>query len=457
MLIPNNIGLTSNAPLHRQLVAYQTKFRRWWRDRGPSEFLEQPMPLRLPTGQTRGSGWATTKVMRPNDYVWGIFTVPRAHHQIVFGDAAGKPAWTTVPDECRQILLEHVCVQADVENAAIEQSRTLTRSVPSGADLHNLFQFFLEEGRHTWAMVHLLLEHFGSEGQVQAEALLNRMSGDTEHPRLLGAFNVHTEDWLSHFMWCFLADRVGKYQIHAVTQSAFLPLAESARFMMLEEPLHITFGLKGLERVLAHSVEVTRRRDRLDILEDNAIPLPVFQKYFNFWMSKIHDLFGNDDSSRSHDLYRLGIRAPRGMEGGEEEIEIDVRVGVDVETHRVPAACATNVIMRRQYEAEVGRIVGRWNDAIRLAGVDFTLTVPHERFAREHGACRQMPFDVDGVLLPESEAHRLEARVPSAEDREGVAALMNRELGDNRVAGWIAPPGTRLDHLCPSVATGRLK
>lgn len=453
MLIPNNVGLAAGTPLHRALTAYQAKFRLWWKDRGPAEFLERPMPLRCPTGQTRGAGWAATAVLRPDDYAWGLFTVPCADQKIAFGDAAGQPAWNCVPDECRRILLEHIRVQADVENGSIEQARTLTGSVPCPGDLHNLFQFLLEEGRHSLAMVHLLLEHFGSEGKAQAEALFERLSGDAERPRLLDAFNVRTEDWLSHFMWCFLADRVGKYQIQAVTQSAFAPLAASARFMMLEEPLHITFGLMGLERILVRSIEVTRRRDRLDVFEDGAIPLPVFQKYFNFWISKTHDLFGNDESSRSQELYGLGIRAPRGTTGGAppaEDVAIDRRVGDHVETHRVAFPRAVNAVMRRQYDAEVERIVERWNEAIRHAGLPALLSVPHERFAREHGPCRGLPFDVDGTLLPQSEAPRLAARMPSVQDRAAVAALMGRELGDGRVAGWIAPPGVRLADMALS-------
>lgn len=456
MLIPNNIGMDAGAPLARQMESYQAKFRRWWADRGPAEFLEQTMRLRQPTGETRGAGWAAYRSMRPADYTWGIFTVPTERTHIAFGEFARRDAWPSVPDEYRTLLLEHICVQADVENAAIEQSRTLTRSAPSGADLQNLFQFFLEEGRHTWAMVHLLLAHFGHEGEVQAEALLTRMSGDAEHPRLLDAFNYHTEDWLSHYMWCFLADRVGKYQIQAVTQSAFLPLAASARFMMFEEPLHITFGLAGLERVLYRSMEATLRLDSHDVFEAGAIPLSVFQKYFNFWVSKIFDLFGNDESARAHDLYRLGIRSPRGMEDGAEgEVALDVRVGDRIEQRAVAAQRATNAIMRRQYVAEVQRIVDRWNDVMRRAHVDFALRLPHERFGREFGPCKGMAFDIDGELFAGTAGSRGQARFPTADEVARVQGLMHRELDDGRVAAWIAPFGVRLDEFPGADAADR--
>lgn len=448
MTIPNNIGLAAGGPLERQLSAYQAKFRRWWQERGPAEFLDQPMQLRTPTGEVRGNGWARYTRMRPADYTWGIFMVPGAREHIAFGEHRGQKAWTSVPDEYRTLLLEHICVQADVENAAIEQSRTLTGLAPSRGELENLFQFFLEEGRHTWAMVHLLLAHFGAEGEVQAEALLTRMSGDAENPRLLDAFNHHTEDWLSHFMWCFLADRVGKYQIHAVTHSAFLPLAGAAKFMMFEEPLHISFGVAGLERTLIRSVELTLQHDTQDIFEAGGIPLPVFQKYFNYWASKVYDLFGNDDSRRAHELYRFGIRVPRNFdESDETPVIIDARKGTGVESVAVPPVMATNTIMRRQYIAELQRILERWNVALARSGVGFGLRLPHERFHRAFGPCNGLPFDLDGEIIVGDAPSRLAACFPSADEFAKVQALMRRELGDGRVASWIAPHGSKLAQL----------
>jgi benzoyl-CoA 2,3-dioxygenase component B len=406
----------------------------------------------VPTGVVHGSEWARYHRMRPSDYTWGLFTVPIDRGHIVFGEQRGARAWTGVPAEYRALLLEHVCVQADVENAAIEQSCTLTRTAPSRQDLQNLFQFFLEEGRHTWAMVHLLLEHFGPEGEVQADALLTRMSGDTENPRLLEAFNHHTDDWLSHFMWCLLADRVGKYQIHAVTQSAFLPLACSARFMMLEEPLHISFGLAGLERVLLRSAEVTLRADRYDIFEAGAIPLPVIQKYLNYWASKIYDLFGHDTSSRSHELYRSGIRAPRNFAAtATAEILVDRREAERVV--QVPVQCerATNAVMRRQYIAELQRVLDRWNQQLARCALDFELRQPHERFHRTFGPCHGLPFDVDGELIAVDAETHIAARLPSRADLAGVQSLMRRELGKDSCASWIAPPGSRLEQLAEVV------
>lgn len=443
MPVPNNFALDEQSALGRKLVAYQGKFRIWWRDRGPTEFLERTMMLRVPTGEYRGRDWASYRAMRPCDYTWGLFTVPSQQRDIAFGEFTGHEGWTSPPSEFRQLLLEHIAVQADVENAAIEQSRLLTRTAPSRDDLQNIFQFFLEEGRHTWAMVHLLLEHFGHDGEVEADALLERMSGDSEHPRLLDAFNQHTDDWLSHFLWCFLADRVGKYQIQAVTQSAFLPLAASARFMMFEEPLHISFGYAGIDRVLHRSAEVTLAEDSHDIFHAGAIPLPVIQRYFNYWTSKIYDLFGNDRSSRSRELYRAGIRSPRHLDPDGPALTIDALRDGELVTETATPELATNAIMRRQYVAEIQRIVDRWNIELQRRRVDFRLSLPHERFNRAFGPCAGLAYDTEGTSVTAEKAHRLAASLPDAGDIAQVAALMHRRLRKDACASWIAPYGTR--------------
>ena len=102
----------------------------------------------------------------------------------------------------------------------MEQQRHLGRTCPSLYDLRNLFQINVEEGRHLWAMVYLLDAHFGRDGREESEALLQRRSGDADKPRILGAFNEKTPDWLSYFMFCFFTDRDGKYQSRAWPRAA---------------------------------------------------------------------------------------------------------------------------------------------------------------------------------------------------------------------------------------------
>src|SRR6185437_15619092 len=77
-----------------------------------------------------------------------------------------------------------------------EQQRMLGHSCPSVYDLRNLFQVNVEEGRHLWAMVYLLHSYFGRDGREEAEALLERRSGNPDKPRILGAFNEPCTNWL---------------------------------------------------------------------------------------------------------------------------------------------------------------------------------------------------------------------------------------------------------------------
>ena len=90
-------------------------------------------------------------------------------------------------------------------------------------DLRNLFQVNVEEGRHLWAMVYLLHRYFGRDGREEAEALLERRSGDENNPRILGAFNEKTPDWLAFFMFTYFTDRDGKFQLSALAESELRP------------------------------------------------------------------------------------------------------------------------------------------------------------------------------------------------------------------------------------------
>ena len=441
MTIPNNIHLSDNKKLARQLGHYQKQFSGWWKKAGPEEFLDKNMPLRIPTGSGAASRWAETKFITPNDYKWGVFVSPREQKNVEFGVHSGEKVWHSVPQDYYFLLLDHIVVQADVENGSVEQSRLLTQNAPSLHDLHNLFQFFLEEGRHSWSMVYLLLEYFGHDGEIESESLLDRMCADESSPRLLNAFNYQTTEWLSHFMWCFLADRDGKYQLEAVTKGAFEPLATTCRYMLLEEPLHLKIGSLGLERTLIKSIELTLDSDSIDIWDKGGIPLPVIQKYFNYWTCKVFDLFGNDCSHNASEMYQIGIRTPRNFHRMKDtEVMVDYVINGNVEQIHVPAENALNSIMRRQFIIEVGKTVDHWNQSIAQLNIDFQLNIPHERFSREIGPCRGMLLDIEGqAYTGDAEAHAKEFFPDETEIRK-INALMKRVLEPGCCASWIAPP-----------------
>ena len=55
----------------------------------------------------------------------------------------------------------------------------------------------------------------------EADALLERRSGDPDCPRILEAFNQPCDHWLSFFAFTMFTDRDGKYQLAALAESGF--------------------------------------------------------------------------------------------------------------------------------------------------------------------------------------------------------------------------------------------
>ncbi len=56
-----------------------------------------------------------------------------------------------------------------------------------------------------------------------------RRSGNADKPRILGAFNAPVDNWLDFFMFTMFTDRDGKYQLLALAESGFDPLARAPR------------------------------------------------------------------------------------------------------------------------------------------------------------------------------------------------------------------------------------
>ena len=155
-----------------------------------------------------------------------------------------------MPGEFRNMLRRIIVTQGDTEPASVEQQRLLGHTAPSLYDLRNLFQVNVEEGRHLWAMVYLLHSYFGKDGREEAEGLLERRSGDADKPRILGAFNQPIKNWLDFFFFTMFTDRDGKYQLYALSESGFDPLARTTRFMLTEEAHHMFVGETGVDRVV---------------------------------------------------------------------------------------------------------------------------------------------------------------------------------------------------------------
>jgi len=397
-------------------------------------------------------GWAQFGHVKMPDYRWGIFLNPSdANRKIHFGDHLGETAWQDVPGEHRANLRRIIVTQGDTEPASVEQQRHLGLTAPSLYDLRNLFQINVEEGRHLWAMVYLLHKYFGRDGREEGEALLERRSGQEDNPRILGAFNEKTPDWLALFMFTYFTDRDGKFQLCALAESAFDPLARTTKFMLTEEAHHMFVGESGISRVLTRTCQVMnelKTDDPAKLRAAGVIDLPTIQRYLNFHYSVTIDLFGADESSNAATFYSSGLKGrfeeskrndDHVLKGQSYRI-LKVEGGQLVE-REAPMLNALNEVLRDDFIRDSMGGVDRWNKVMEKAGIPFRLTVPHKAFHRNIGTFSGIKVSPDGRVVSDVEWQANVSRwMPSAEDRAFVASLMGRVTEPGKFAGWIAPP-----------------
>jgi len=446
--IPNNVDLAENRRLLRALEEWQPKFLEWWRDMGPNGFQAKEVYLRTAVS-VGAQGWAQFGYVTMPEYRWGIFLAePEPGRQVNFGDHKGNPAWQEVPGEYRGVLRRLIVTQGDTEPASVEQQRHLGQTCPSLYDLRNLFQVNVEEGRHLWAMVYLLDAYFGRDGREESEALLQRRSGDVDRPRILGAFNEKTPDWLSLFMFTFFTDRDGKYQLASLAESGFDPLSRTCRFMLTEEAHHMFVGETGVGRVVQRTCELMGEHKTDDVRQHGGIDLPTIQKYINFHFSVSLDLFGSEISTNAANFYTMGLKG-RFEETKKQDDHLLkgatyplAALDADRITVREESALTSlNERLRDDYVADCARGVARWNEVIKRAGIDFELKLPHRGFHRAIGSFAEAKVSPEGRLLSEAEWDaRHHEWLPTEQDGAFVQSLMHPVTEPGKFANWIAPP-----------------
>jgi benzoyl-CoA 2,3-dioxygenase component B len=446
--IPNNVRLHEDRRLLRALEEWQPRFLQWWHEMGPEGFQARDVYLRTAIS-VDAQGWAHFDYVRMPEYRWGIFLAePEPGRTIGFGAHRGQAAWQDVPGEHRGTLRRLIVTQGDTEPASVEQQRQLGRTCPSLYDLRNLFQVNVEEGRHLWAMVYLLHAHFGRDGREEAEALLQRHSGDQDKPRILGAFNEKTPDWLSFFMFTYFTDRDGKYQLASLAESGFDPLSRTCRFMLTEEAHHMFVGEAGLGRVVQRTCEAMREHRTDDVRKHGVIDLATIQRYLNFHFSVSIDLFGGEISTNAANFYTAGLKG-RFEEGKktDDHVLADATYpvtqldGERVVTREEAALTALNERLRDDYVADCQRGVDRWNETIRKHGVDLELRLPHRGFHRAIGAFAEARVSPDGRVVSQAEWDARHGEwLPTENDKAFVQSLMAPVVERGKFASWIAPP-----------------
>ncbi len=459
-LIPNNVGLNSDPRVKAALEKWHPGYINWWHDMGPEGFQQASVYLRTAVS-VDPKGWAKFDYVRMPEYKWGILLAPQVEdRKIAFGAHKGQPVWQEVPGEYRAMLRRLIVIQGDTEPASVEQQRYLGKTAPSLYDLRNLFQVNVEEGRHLWAMVYLLQKYFGAEGREEAAELLQRRSGDPDTPRMLGAFNEETPDWLSFFMFTFFTDRDGKMQLEALAQSGFDPLSRTTRFMLTEEAHHMFVGETGVGRTIERTCAEMKKAGIEDphniaaIRKLGVIDLPTIQRKLNLHYSLTLDLFGNEISTNAANAFHAGIKGrfhedklsdDHKLEGGHYSVLrfIDGKIM----SEDAPALSALNMRLRDDYAKECIGGVERWNKIIEKYGIPFRLTLPHVAFHRHIGEFAKVKADPAGNIISDAEwEKRKDEFLPSDSDREYIESLMKPERERGKFASWISPPRVGIDN-----------
>jgi len=454
--IPNNVDLASDRRLLRALEQWQPNFLSWWHEMGPEGAMAHEIYLRTAVS-VDARGWAQFGFVKLPEYRWGIFLAkPEADRRIAFGEHMGDPVWQEVPGEYRSTLRRLLVVQGDTEPASVEQQRSLGHTCPSLYDLRNLFQVNVEEGRHLWAMVYRRHAFFGRDGREEADMLLQRHSGDPDHPRILGAFNEKTAHWLDYLMFTFFTDRDGKYQLASLAESAFDPLSRTCNFMLTEEAHHMFVGETGIMRVVERTCQIMDELGSDDsgkVRAAGGIDLPTLQKFVNFHYSASLDLFGQELSTNAANYYTAGLKGRyreshiqddhRLLHGSQKVMA--VRDGQIVEEEH-PALSAVNERLREDYIRDCERGLGRWNEVIRAHGSDQLLRLPHRGFNRRIGAFSSAFVTPGGNVVDQATWERQAGGwLPMESDHAFISSLMGRVVDAGRIAGWIAPPARGTD------------
>lgn len=458
--IPNNVGLSSDRKVLKALEKWHPGYIGWWNKLIPQNFQESMVYLRTAVS-VDPKGWAKFDYVKMPEYRWGVLLAPQVEdRRIPMGEHKGELAWQEVPGEYRNMLKRLIVIQGDTEPGSVEQQRFLGLTAPSLYDMRNLFQVNVEEGRHLWAMVYLLQKYFGRDGREEADDLLRRQSGSEEAPRMLGAFNEETPDWLSFFMFTYFTDRDGKMQLESLAQSGFDPLSRTCRFMLTEEAHHMFVGETGVGRTIQATVDAMNKAGITDpydvgkVRDLGVIDLPTIQKKLNLHYSLSLDLFGQEVSTNAANAFNAGIKG-RYMEN---RIDDDHQLGSDsymvrsvvngaIVAEEVPALTAINMRLRDDYIRDAAGGVGRWNKVIEKAGIDFKLFLPHEAFHRQIGVFSAIKTDPEGNILSEDAyAKQVGKWLPTKADGDFIQSLMQPVFEPGKYASWIAPPKVGIDN-----------
>ncbi len=189
-----------------------------------------------------------------------------------------------MPREYQELLTRVLTIQADCEIGGphVYGVRWLL-DAPTADDMHRLARIIGEEIDHFRKFIGLL-----KEIRRDGTALLRKNNSE----RFLDAFKVtDVSTWADVAVFCFLVDRVGRYQVEEFVDSTYIPLNEALPGIISEEIGHVYYGQKKVQELCGDG----KGREEA-------------QQALNRWYPLALDMFGRSESRRSERYIEWGIK-----------------------------------------------------------------------------------------------------------------------------------------------------
>jgi benzoyl-CoA 2,3-epoxidase subunit B len=112
-----------------------------------------------------------------------------------------------------------------------------------------------------------------------------------------------------------------------------------------------------------------------------------------------------------------------------------------------PALTAINMRLRDDYSKDCQGGVNRWNKVIEKSGIKFAITLPSVAFHRHIGEFKDVKVSPDGKILSETEwIKNRDKWLPSKDDGDFIASLMQPCWERGKYAGWLTAPKVGIDN-----------
>ncbi|TRM76745.1 ring oxydation complex/ phenylacetic acid degradation [Sulfolobus sp. E1] len=142
-----------------------------------------------------------------------------------------------IPDELKNIIKNIIETRADFELAMVEQYSPWLVNAPNVDGRLFMAKIVSDELNHGWQLIRLL-ENFN----VNTEKIQNARLG----LHLLEVSNLPLFNWEDVISYVYLIDRAGLYQLRAIKDIIYEPLANLASSLAKEEEYHLHFSYNVL-------------------------------------------------------------------------------------------------------------------------------------------------------------------------------------------------------------------